>query len=302
MKTRLMILIGFAVVLTLGGGVYAQGTGFTYQGRLNNSGNPASGNYDFRFKLFVDSFGNTQAGSTVLTNGVPVTNGLFTVAIDFGAGMFTGTNYWLEVDVRTNGAGGYTALSPLQAVTPAPYAIFSGNSSNAVNATTAATATTATYATTAGSVGPNGVNGVAIQNNVVTAQKIVSGQVVKSLNGLQDAVTLSAGNNVTLSTNGQTVTIAAAGGQAVTSLNGLQGAVTLSGNSDVTVSANANTLTLGTTAASANSASTMVKRDANGDFSAGTITLGTNLYLPRTTASSGIIYSGGSPLSTPTDP
>src|ERR1017187_10564168 len=96
MKTRVKILIGLAVVLSLGTGVYAQGTGFTYQGRLNSSGGPASGNYDFRFKLFVDSFGNTQTGSTVLTNGVPVTNGLFTVAIDFGAGMFTGTSYWLE--------------------------------------------------------------------------------------------------------------------------------------------------------------------------------------------------------------
>src|ERR1035438_7436891 len=157
MKTRLMILIGFAVVLTLGGGVYAQGTAFTYQGRLNSSGNPASGNYDFRFKLFVDSFGNTQAGSTVLTNGIPVTNGLFTVAIDFGAGMFTGTSYWLEVGVRTNGAGGYTSLAPLQALTPSPYAIFATGASSAATATTAVSATTATTATTASAVGPNGV-------------------------------------------------------------------------------------------------------------------------------------------------
>jgi hypothetical protein len=108
----------------------AQGTAFTYQGRLNDGANPAHGTYDFRFKLFADVFGNTQAGSTVLTSGVPMTNGLFTVTIDFGTGIFNGSNYWLEVDVRTNGGGGYANLNPLQAVTPSPYAIFANTASN----------------------------------------------------------------------------------------------------------------------------------------------------------------------------
>src|ERR1035441_10677220 len=152
MKTRLMFLLGLAVAAGISTNVHGQSTAFTYQGRLNSSGNPASGNYDFRFKLFVDSFGNTQAGSTVLTNGVPVTNGLFTVAIDFGAGMFTGTSYWLELGVRTNGAGGYTSLAPLQALTPSPYAIFATGASSAATATTAVSATTATTATTASAV------------------------------------------------------------------------------------------------------------------------------------------------------
>jgi trimeric autotransporter adhesin len=109
---------------------FAQGTAFTYQGRLNDGGSPAHGTYDFRFKLFEDSLGNTQAGSTQLAGGVPVTNGLFLVTIDFGAGIFTGSNYWLEVDVRTNGAASYTGLTPLQAVTPTPYAIFANTASN----------------------------------------------------------------------------------------------------------------------------------------------------------------------------
>ena len=210
-------------------------------------------------------------------------------------------NYSLEVDMRTNGAGGYTALSPLQAVTPHIRDLLR-QFSNAVNATSAATATTATYWTTAGQWGPNGVNGVAIQNNAVTAQKIATGQVVKSLtvgaNTLYDNVTLAQGNNVTITPSGQTLTIAAAGGQAVTSLNGLQGAVTLSGNSDVTVSPSANTLTLGTTAVSANTASTIVKRDANGGFSAGTVTLGGNLNLPVRGLSIWVV----TPFSTPLDP
>jgi Chaperone of endosialidase len=114
--------------------VHAQGTAFTYQGRLNNGGNAAGGSYDFRFRLAADNQGNTYVGSAVLTNGVPVTNGLFTTTIDFGAGIFSGENYWLEIDVRTNGASGYTTLFPLQAVTPTPYAIYAGTA-NTVSGT-----------------------------------------------------------------------------------------------------------------------------------------------------------------------
>ena len=126
MKTKIFLCISilFAVRATLG-----QGTAFTYQGRLNDGGNPAHGTYDFRFKLFVDPDGNTQAGSTILTNGLPLTDGLFTVALDFGD-VFNGSNYWLEVDVRTNGGSGYANLNPLQPLLPTPYAIFANTASN----------------------------------------------------------------------------------------------------------------------------------------------------------------------------
>jgi hypothetical protein len=33
----------------------AQGTAFTYQGRLNNGGSPASGLYDLRFTIYDSS-------------------------------------------------------------------------------------------------------------------------------------------------------------------------------------------------------------------------------------------------------
>jgi len=61
---------------------------------------------------------------------VPVTNGLFTVQIDFGVGVFTGSSNWLQVGVRTNGStGAYTALSPRQQLTATPYAIFAETAS-----------------------------------------------------------------------------------------------------------------------------------------------------------------------------
>jgi hypothetical protein len=117
---------------------FAQGTAFSYQGRLNVNASPANGLYDFRFKLYFDPLGNVQAGSSYVTNAVPTTNGLFMVVLDFGPGIFTGSNYWLEVDVKTNNAGTYMVLNPFQAVTPAPYAIFANTASNLIGTLSAA--------------------------------------------------------------------------------------------------------------------------------------------------------------------
>jgi trimeric autotransporter adhesin len=127
---RILPLAITALLLSIHSPAFAQGTAFTYQGRLNNGGGAANGLYDFRFKLYVDPFGNTQVGSSYLTNGVAVTNGLFITTIDFGAGIFIGKTNWLEVDVRTNGAGGYTDLNPLQQLAPTPYAVFAETASN----------------------------------------------------------------------------------------------------------------------------------------------------------------------------
>ena len=51
-------------------------------------------------------------------NAVVVTNGLFTTAIDFGAGVFTGSSNWLEIAVETNGNGSFTTLTSRQQLTP----------------------------------------------------------------------------------------------------------------------------------------------------------------------------------------
>ncbi|MGC9943430.1 MAG: hypothetical protein ABSE48_16505, partial [Verrucomicrobiota bacterium] len=118
----------------------AQGTAFTYQGRLDDGGNPADGLYDFRFKLALDPLGDNYAGDPYITNAIFVTNGLFLTSVDFGPAAFTGVNYWLEVDVRTNNPAntlGYTSLSPLQALNSTPYAVLAttANSANQLNGT-----------------------------------------------------------------------------------------------------------------------------------------------------------------------
>jgi hypothetical protein len=83
--------------------VHAQGTAFNYQGRLNSGANPAGGIYDLRFTVYDAASSGSVWG--VLTNvATPVTNGLFTVTLDYGSGVFTGNARWLEIAVRTNGA------------------------------------------------------------------------------------------------------------------------------------------------------------------------------------------------------
>ena len=79
----------------------AQGTVFTYQGRLDEAGYPVTGIYDFRFRLASDPLGTNYLGGASVATNVPVANGLFTVALDFGGGIFNGNSYWLGVEVRT---------------------------------------------------------------------------------------------------------------------------------------------------------------------------------------------------------
>src|SRR5208283_2720474 len=97
-KTNLCLLTLAALLPFINAHLAASplGTAFTYQGLLTDGGNAASGNYDLRFAICDSaSGGNTVAGP--LTNAaVAVTNGYFTVTLDFGA-VFTGNAYWLEV-------------------------------------------------------------------------------------------------------------------------------------------------------------------------------------------------------------
>jgi hypothetical protein len=133
MKTKLHSLF---IMLALLAGVLqvtAQGTAFTYQGRLDNAGGPANGTYDLTYKLWNLSSGGSQVGSTFTVPGTVISNGLFTATLDFG-NVFNGSSYWLELAVRTNGAASFQPLSPRQEVTPTPYAITAENVDGAVPA------------------------------------------------------------------------------------------------------------------------------------------------------------------------
>jgi hypothetical protein len=98
----------------------ALGTGFTYQGQLLQSGSPITDTCDMAFRLYDAATSGSQVGSAI-TPAVAITNGLFTVALDFGSsGTFDGQARWLGIQV--NCTGSWTDLGR-QALTPAPYAL-----------------------------------------------------------------------------------------------------------------------------------------------------------------------------------
>jgi hypothetical protein len=110
--------------------VYAQGTAFTYQGRLMAGSQAANGSYDLAFTLFNVNSNGTAIAGPVTNAATAVSNGLFTVIIDFGPGVFTGNNYWLGISVSPAGSNTFTVLTPRQPVLPAPYAIMANSASN----------------------------------------------------------------------------------------------------------------------------------------------------------------------------
>jgi hypothetical protein len=106
----------------------AQGTAFTYQGRLNDSASPANGSYDLKLTLYDSVSGGLVVAGPLTNAPTAVSNGLFTVMLDFGTAAFTGPARWLEIGVRSNGSAvAYLTLNPRQALTAVPYAVTAGN-------------------------------------------------------------------------------------------------------------------------------------------------------------------------------
>lgn len=119
----------------------AQNT-FTYQGRLTEGGQPASGSYDFEFQIWNALTAGAQVGPTITNAPVAVSNGVFTVALDFGAGVFDGGSRWLALAVRNASTQNpFAGLSPRQPVTAAPYALYALTPAGAAGATGAMGAT-----------------------------------------------------------------------------------------------------------------------------------------------------------------
>ena len=124
----LIVVLFFALPLN------AQTSTFTYQGRLSDTSMPASGTYQMQFALYDAATGGAQIGSTVENTAVGVSNGVFTVQLDYGPSAFTGAERSLEIRVRRTSGESYVVLDPRQRLTSAPHAIRAANAGTADNA------------------------------------------------------------------------------------------------------------------------------------------------------------------------
>jgi hypothetical protein len=168
--TRLFVLLSLlsSSVLTAD----PLGTAFTYQGRLTDGGQPANGSYDLKFTLYDDPNSGNAVGLPVATNGVAVSNGLFTVRLDFGQviGRYA---LWLEIGVRSNGVPvDFRRVSPRQELTPTPYAIYANDAGTAVEAHTVSPGSI--YSS---SFSPGAVNSAALANGAVTGAHLQDGTI-----------------------------------------------------------------------------------------------------------------------------
>jgi hypothetical protein len=139
------MLYRMAVVAALAGlcpAALAQ-TSFTYQGRLTNAGEAAQGAHDIRFRLYTLASGGTQLGGTLCADNVDVTDGVFTVLLDFGPQFTSGAPRYLEIETREDtglscaNTTGYTLLAARQPITAAPMAIYAAQAGTATTATNA---------------------------------------------------------------------------------------------------------------------------------------------------------------------
>jgi hypothetical protein len=194
------------VFLLLFSGSVAQaaplGSAFSYQGRLNDNGNPAAGIYDLRFGVFDAVSGGSQAGSGRTNAAVAVSNGLFTVTLDFGTAIFDGSARWLEIGVRPNGAAtDFTTLAPRQPLTPTPYALFTAAAGTLSGTLPAGQLTgTVPLAQLPGVVLTNNQAGVVLNGAFSGNGAGISGVDLRTANGA-GAVTWSTNNSFVLSSS-----------------------------------------------------------------------------------------------------
>lgn len=106
----------------------AQTTTFSYQGRLDASGQPYSGPLEVMFSLWDDpQAGNQLAGTSPEALSLTASHGLFMAELDFGAEPFAaGKERWLEIQLRTD-LGAFVTLTPRRRLLATPYAMTAVN-------------------------------------------------------------------------------------------------------------------------------------------------------------------------------
>jgi hypothetical protein len=306
MKTKpplieLGAMLIFALIILRPVWVQAQPTtAFTYQGQLTENGNLVTGTYDMTFALFDALASGIQQGSTITTNSVAVSGGLFTVTLDFGAAAFPGANRWLEITSRTNG-GSFGTLTPRQQITSTPYAI-TAISAGTVSGNVPATQITGTI--TSAQIADGAIVNADINGSAAIADSKL-GTISSTGKVLNSATTAASGNtpstivardasgnfvagtitaNLTGNVSGSASTATSFSGSLVGDVTGTQGATVVAQVGGLAAATVASGASLANAAVSANTVNAIVRRDASGNFTANAVT--------ATSASSGFNGNG----------
>lgn len=156
MRARIRLLALACAALPLP--AFAIGTAFTYQGSLEVSGAAANGQYDLQFQLLDGA--SAAVGGPLVADNVVVTNGVFTVQLDFGGTAFNGDDRRLRIAVRPGASSGaFTTLNPPTNLTATPYA------------------QVASVAEIASSVAANSVNGASVVNGSLGSADVSPAQI-----------------------------------------------------------------------------------------------------------------------------
>lgn len=168
MKNKLVVvalaLLAWLTFTAAGPMAFSQGTAFTYQGRLNDGANLANGIYDLQFAIYDSTnLPGTMVSGPVTNSATQISNGLFTVSLDFGANVFNGADRWLDISVRSNGVPGFAHLNLRQQFTSTPYAITAGGVSGSVSA-----------AQLSGSIAPANIGAGTINSTMLAAGSVTA--------------------------------------------------------------------------------------------------------------------------------
>lgn len=181
-----ILLLGLICLLSVNVFGQAIPKQFDYQGVLRTTagGIVPDGNYPMTFRIYNDPTGGTALWTETQT--VAVANGIFSVHL--GSSTPIATVPFNRVHFLGITLGAEPELLPRTMLTPSPYSFMSMD------------------------IMDNTVTTPKLQDGAVTGVKIGANQVVKSLNGIKDDITLVAGTNITLTPSGNNITINAAGG------------------------------------------------------------------------------------------
>lgn len=110
-------ILGFAVAQAASAA--PQLPDFNYQGKLEQNGYPANGNFAMTFSLWDAASGGNQIGATISEPAWPVQNGVFSINLDFD-GAFDDEQSWLEISINGD-------VLPRQPIVTVPVAQFALN-------------------------------------------------------------------------------------------------------------------------------------------------------------------------------